>query len=106
MYCRCRSGVPERRVVGKLVEVDEVAPPDFRRVEADLRGEQIHAALDEVSGPGLPRAAIGHRAHRVGEGADDLGPRRLDVVAARDHLGAQDRQEAADVVEAVADVCR
>ena len=97
-------GVPERRVVGELVGRDEVAPPDLRRVDADLRGEQIHAALDEVGRLGPSRAAIRHGAHRVGEGAADLGPRRLDVVAARDHLGAEDRQETADVVERVADV--
>ena len=97
-------GVAERRVVGETVRRDEVAPPHFGRVESDLRGEQVHAALDEVSRFGAPGAAVRHCAHRVGEGAANLGPRRLDVVAARDHLGAEDGQEAADVVEAVADI--
>ena len=96
--------VAEDGVVREAVGGDEVPAAHLGRVEAEAGGEHLDPALDEVGGLRASRAAVRHRAHGVGEGADDLDARRLDVVAAGDHLRAEEREQHAHVVEAGAHV--
>src|SRR5438094_96042 len=65
-------GVAQQRGVGEAVGRDEVPPPDLGGIEPDARGEHVHGPLDEVRGLRPAGAAVGHGAHRVGEGDDGL----------------------------------
>ena len=93
-----------RGLVRELVRRDEVRPPDLGRVEADLSGEAMDHPLDEVGALGAARPAVRRRPHRVREGAPHLDARGGDVVAARDHLAAEDRQDRPVAEEAEAEV--
>ena len=48
---------------------DQVLPPELSRIAAEPARRGFDAALDDVVGLGLARAAIGIDRHRVGEGA-------------------------------------
>ena len=71
-------------LVGELVGTDEVSFAEFRRVAAQVVGQDVGHALDHVHGFGDPEgAAIGDAARRLGRvDAVDLDVGGLHVVAA------------------------
>ena len=73
--------VPEgRRRVRQLLRRDEIAAPDFRRIDADHPRRLLDQALGEVGGLGPPRAAIGAERCGVREQALRHHVDRLHVV--------------------------
>jgi len=74
----------QRRLIGKLVRLNEIPEAQFGRIHAQLLGQHVHHALDGVHGLGhAERTAVGHAAGRLVriDGVDfDEGV--LDVVGA------------------------
>src|SRR2546426_9676119 len=58
---------------GELVGPDEVTPPDFGRVHADLGGEQVDRALDGGRGFGPSGAAVGVDRRGIGDREPESG---------------------------------
>jgi hypothetical protein len=71
-----------------LFGLDEIAPPQFGRIELHLGGGGIDQALDHVRGLRSAGAAVGVDRHRVGEGAEHVHVGVLDVVEAGEQLRA------------------
>ena len=76
------------RVIRKLLLPDEVLQPQFGRIHPEFLGQDVHAALDAVSGFGdAERAAIGDAARRlVGVDAVDRQMRDREVVGPGDDV--------------------
>ena len=74
----------ERRLVGKLLRLDEVLDPELGRIHLQLVRHDVHHALDGVHGLGhAERAAVGDAARRlVGVDPVDLDVGRLQIVGA------------------------
>ena len=77
-----------RGLVGELLRLDEVLPPELGRVDARSRRPRSDEALDQVRGLGdAERAAVGDAARRlVRVRARRLDVRRRDVVGAGDDV--------------------
>ena len=80
----------------ELVRGDEVAPPDLRRIHADLGGEQVDRALDGRRGLGPAGPPVGGDRRRVGDGLPEPGLHVRDVVYAGCHQAGEEGQESAD----------
>src|SRR5437868_5948080 len=83
----------------------EVPPADFDGVEAEFVGDQIYRALDDVSGFGSARAAVGVGRHLVGEDACDVDLYRGDFVRAGEHQARQGRDGRREQLVVRAEVC-
>ena len=97
-----RLGVPAAVVQGaglglegEPVRRDEVAPPDFGRVHADLGGEQVDRALDGGRGLRAPGAAVGVGRRGVGDRNPEPGLDLRDVVHALRHQAGEPGHQAA-----------
>ena len=80
---------------GELVWRDEVAPPDFGRVHADLGGEQVDRALDGGRGLRAPGAAVGVGRRGVGDRNPEPGLDLRDIVHALSHQAGEPGHQAA-----------
>ena len=69
-----------RRLVGELVRLDQVLPPDLHAVDPQLARGLVHQALEQVRGLGPPGAADRVHRHGVGEDRLHLGVDRGDDV--------------------------
>ena len=60
-----------RRLIRKLIGLDEIAAPQFGRIHVEPHGRFFHGPLDGVAGLGPPGAAVGVDRRGVGEHAFD-----------------------------------
>ena len=82
-----------RRGVRERIRRDHVAPAEFARIHADLRGVDVDHALDRGGRLGAPRTAVGTDRRGVGEHGDGFGADLVDRVGARCHQLGEGRQQ-------------
>ena len=84
-------GQPCRGVERKLPRLRHVLEPHRDRVEAELVSDDVHNALDCVSGLRTSCATVGVSRHLVRVNTDHVHPHALDFVATAQHEAGQRR---------------
>ncbi len=77
--------------IGKLIRFDEIDPPQFPRIDAQLSGRAVHQPLQHIDRLGPPGAAIGIDLHGVGVIALHMQIGVLHVIDAHQNLREQRR---------------
>ena len=83
-------GPQQRRLVGKGVGRNEIAPPDLNPIDIHLARRRIHRAFENISAFGPSGAAIGIDRHRVGEGGARAAMDSAHLVGAGHRIGIEE----------------